>query len=191
MSKKYKLIILCLLILLLSSVLIWNIVNDREPKVMFHDDFTGIQFQYNARLTSYPLTEADKQEHILLRLGKDSDTDPIRITVAYENNLRTVAKATLTDSFSLISSNIGKTLPRSYPNYEQISSETTVLADHKTIKTIFRYHKDNEPLVQQQLIAILKDEDTAIYIRFQAPESSFSKQDAQYFKPIVESFKFL
>jgi hypothetical protein len=95
-------------------------------------------------------------------------------------------KQSLRDS---VMGNINLQLPKQYPNYKELTQRNLTVNGIEANETLFEY-VNSGVRVKQRLLLLIKNSDTAVYIRAQARADEYDGINRQYFDPIFASAKF-
>lgn len=169
--------------------IIWEL--SKPELVQFRDDVTGVNFSHSADLSSSEINSADQAEGVLARLENvDSSTPAVLITIRREQGLAASANATNQSVIDVVMDSTARAYPVRFPGYAEQSRRTFSHNGIQAGEVIFSYTGPSGELAQQRFIALIKSDDEAVYLSFQAKAADFSQLNTRYFKPIVASLSF-
>ena len=150
-----------------------------EPRKTFFYDDLGFSIEFNQKLNSEPLTESDKTDGFIARFT--AFDPPIIISVRHESGLRTVATLAGTDTATLLRSNIDRSLPARYPQFDQQTGTTITINEKTVIDRVFTYAGPSGEAAKQRLLAFIKDDDTAVYVSMPTTAALYDTVSVEYF----------
>lgn len=186
MSKKTIVITLIIVTIIVVALCGWWFWQSKTVKLTSLSDSTGVSFNYPQKLEVQSLSEQDKKDNLLFKAVQPQSTSPLLITLRYEEGLRKATSLSRQEPIDLLVNNTKLAYPKRFPEYKEVSRRRFDIKGHKSAEFIFTYQNKGETL-KQQFIIIIKDDDTAFYMAFQAKEGDFDTVSKKYFAPITNS----
>jgi len=152
----------------------------------------NLSFDYPNTFESLPLSSADVDDQVLVRLVNDADliSEPVLVTFRVETGLRTAAALTRQGLTDMILGNLSKAYPKRYNDYKSISERRFDREGHTAAEVIFTYTGVDGTLVQQRFMIIELDGDRVMYVAAQSRASDYSKMNKRYFDRLFDSVTF-
>jgi len=180
-------------ILVTSGVLFF--VARKENQVLsdnvFRDEQSGIAFTYPDLELQKGDPVEDNEEAIttIAQLGTvGNDEPPCLITIREESRFRIVSNTVGKPALDIVRDNLLSNYPDRFPEFELINIEEIKVDSLPAINVVFSY-TNNQQVLQQQLIAVQKNDDVMIYLTFQSSAEDFTELHKQKFKPILETLE--
>lgn len=191
---KKILILSALLVVGAGGVIGFSLMNNDKPPVQVSNEKTasdleqGLSVRYKEPLTEQALSGQDKDDKFIIRLT--SQAPAMIVSVRYEEGLRAASAVTKQETLPMLLGNADKAFPQRYTEYSKKGERQFEIAGKKAAELIFTYKGPNGDVAKQRLLIIAKDENTAIYIAFQAQETGFEGLNTEYFEPMVQTISF-
>lgn len=147
-----------------------------------------VSFNYFEPLQQTALNNDDTSDNFIGRLT--SDDPPMIVSIRTETGIRLPASLSRTDAKSLLMGNMDKALPQRFPDYDESSNTSYELFGKTVIDRVFTYTGPSGTRAKQRLLALITDENTAVYISMQCEEVRFDEVNSEFFTPIQESIRF-
>lgn len=170
----------------------WWILMSRPKTAVFSSDI-GLTFNYSERIEAQPLSDQERQEKKLLFRGVPKDsrlTAPYLVQAWYEDKFRLAANLTKKEPLELLLENQKNSFPKLYPDYRELSLRRIERNGRKGAEILFTYQNAQGATIKQRLLAVLKDDDVAVYVSAQAKEGDFDLVNRRYFETIFTSVSF-
>lgn len=135
------------------------------------------------------LSEEDELNNILLRVIRKKN-DPFLVTIRKEKGLRPIIALTRQDMLPMLLRNLERAYPQRFPGYKKVSEKKLEYGDKKAAEVSFTYTNSAGGTVQQRLLIVEYDGDTALYFSAQAQEENFDRLNKKYFNRIFSSVRF-
>lgn len=197
MKKSLKLVIgvfVVLFVATVSTVLFMkndnNVAQDQTNVLAIYqisDQSSGVSLSYPDPLTSDQLTDTDREDGFLFRLT--SQDPPTIVSIRQETGLRAVTTLANVDVLDLLSANAEKALPDRYPGYSVLSENQLSVGGKDAVEIVFTYNGPSSENVQQKLLIIEKDPNTAVYISMQTAAANYESVQKNQFQPILEALE--
>ena len=198
MRHKWKLVVVLVSVAVFAGAFILLKPTDNKDAVQgsttkaLSDETTGLTVAKEASMVEQSVNEGNKKAGQLWQLRQPEDSQHVfEVTAAYEqgaslSKLTAVTRKPLRDS---VVDNINIQLRKQYPEYKQVTQRNLTVNSLEANETIFEYVSQGVK-VKQRLLLIIKNSDTAVYIRGQAKAAEYDEVDSKYFEPLFNSAKF-
>lgn len=138
---------------------------------------------------SYPaeaqLDTAHKDGRVV-KVSNASGQVEYSLVVDYETDLKTVATAAHKPLIDALIANAAKSLPKTYPRFEQTDSKKYQVDGHDAAEIQFTYMNMDEPITAR-LVMVTVSDNKAVYIRAQTKSGAFPQVNKRQFEPIITS----
>lgn len=182
-----------ILVILMGALLITGIATllNREQLIVFRQSDTGLTFSHNPQLLEAGVSNEEREDGILNRWQAAPGTSAqLLITLRSENSLAKVASLTGEQPIAIVLDTISRTYPSRFPGFNESSRREFEQSSRPAAEVVFTYDGDTGERVKQRFIAIMKDDDQAIYLSLQAKDSEFEALNARFFNAIADSLAF-
>ena len=186
MNKKNIAVTLTIISVFVLVFIGWWFWQKQTVKLTNFTHNQGISFKYPIKMDVQTISEQDKKDKFLFKATQPKGVPPLSITLRYEEGLRKLANLSKQEPIDLLANNTRLAYPKRFPSYREVNQRQLDIKGHKAAEYIFTYQNKGETLKQQFLI-IIKDDDTAFYMAFQAKTGDFDKLSKKYFTPIINS----
>lgn len=132
------------------------------------------------------VSDKDKDDGIFARFQPTDHEVSGLITARTESKLSLPANISKKEPLDIIEDSISKSYTQRYPSYKKLSDETMNINGKKAYRQTFTYDSKGTS-IKQEFIAIMADDDTAIYLSFQSKEAEFDQLRGSYFTQLVNS----
>lgn len=167
------------------------ILLNQERLVVFQQPDTGLTFSHSPQLVEAEVGNADRDSGILNRWQVAPETGiALLITLRKEQELSKAANLTGEEPIGIILNTISRTYPRRFPGYSELSRREFEQSSRPAAEIIFTYDGETGERVKQRFIAIMKDDDQALYLSLQAKDSEFDALNTRFFNAIANSLAF-
>lgn len=182
------------LITILSALLITGIaiLLNREQPVVFRQPDTGLTFTHSSQLVvDAGVSNEDRDSGILNRWQAAPEAGAqLLVTLRTERDLATAANLSGQEPIEIILSTISRTYPSRFPGYSELSRREFEQDSRPAAEVIFTYDGETSERVKQRFIAVMKDDDQALYLSLQAKDSDFDALNTRFFNSIADSLAF-
>ncbi|MDP2630647.1 MAG: hypothetical protein Q8P56_04520 [Candidatus Uhrbacteria bacterium] len=169
----------------------WVYIQKTTPE--FYDPDTHVSFRYSNKLVGQrAYDEKDKQDKIIYRLKNgEKISEPILVTVKYENGLRKVSSVLRYDIVDILLDNADKLFAKQYIKYAKESERKfTTDSGNKAAELTFSYLSPLGYFIKSRMVIVMRDEDEAIYVSAQTGQKTFDATNKHYFEKIFTSIDF-
>lgn len=163
----------------------------RDKPVIFTETTTGLSFLHSPKLIQSEISEQDRQSGILARF-ENSEKEPaaLLITVRQEKGLTVAANVTGQSTIDVVMDSAARAFPNRFPGYTEHNRQTMGLNGITSGEVEFSYDGPSGERAMQRFLALIKNDDEAVYLSFQAKKSDFEQLNLRYFTLIAESAVF-
>lgn len=156
----------------------------------FHDSGTGASFKYPVSLNQIDLSGSDKKDKFIFRAQntKADSSNPVLITVRYEDGIAVAAKTTKQVPLDMLVSNVRKSYPSRYPGFSELSFSRRSYQSRQAAEVVFTYNV-NGKVLKQKFVLVQLSEDRFVYFSFQSESDFYDQADNSYFNLILDSLK--
>ena len=164
---------------------------NREQLIVFRQSDTGLTFSHSSQLVAAGVSNDDRDSGILNRWQAAPGTGAqLLITLRSEKSLGKAASLTGEQPIGVILDTISRTYPARFPGFSKVSQRQFEQSGRPVAEVVFTYDGETNEQVKQRFIAIMKDDDQALYLSMQAKESEFEELNNRFFNTITNSLAF-
>ena len=134
------------------------------------------------------VSDQDQKDGIITRFQPSDHSISGLITVRWESRLRLAANASKSTPLEHIADSVARAFPQQYPSFKKLSDETININGKQAYKMEYAYDSKGTS-IKAEFVAVMADDDTAIYMTFQSKADEFDQRKSEFFDTLANSIK--
>ena len=175
-------------LMVLAALAWWRLHPPPPLTATFTSSQAGVSLRYSTKLAPAALTATDRRAGLLLRLAPTPRLpQAVQVTLRTETGLRPIVAVAHQNLRDALLTSLAKAYPERFPGYHQLDRRDYQLAGRDAAQVTFTYTGPSGQLIQQRLLVLARDDNTAVYLAAQATAADFAALNPAYFDPLFAS----